>query len=540
MDDYQSSFSGEEIDDILAKAKSGDFTVQSDYAQNDSTQLDYIKNRPFYTIDGFSYEWDGTTPDETKKVSGDDSRYFYYKISDNIMSVSDLIGAKTTINSQKNTITESSIETYENGSFCYKFYNYELVLVCVKAGSFATLLGTVELTPGLWFMHPGFIVSLLEKEAEIKQIDNEYIAKATALDDDNADLPVTAGLVESELKKKADLVDGKIPVEQLPDGIGGGESGTLVQQQADYTQNDSTEVDFIKNRPVYTKDEYRHTVVWGDENQDYTMYKVGDIVPDLNDNFTLTLTVESQDASELSVIEYIATKENIIQETDADEIGVLIGDDGGTFAFYLLSSELDGMSPGLYIADLDTINDDVVNVGLDITMEVIYSPKKTLSPEYIPSNSTKDIVIDAPEDWLSGTTPTDIPITDLNVLAQLMGMMYRVTSARIFVRFLLPVAGETVVAPAQLCGGGTMIIPILESEHLFVFDSSSMSLVYSKTREFSSTEATETASTYGLRQPSLADTILASMEERGLTPERFKELFPKSDLTKFLNNEVTE
>lgn len=218
MDDYQSSFSGEEIDDILAKAKSGDFTVQSDYAQNDSTQLDYIKNRPFYTIDGFSYEWDGTTPDETKKVSGDDSRYFYYKISDNIMSVSDLIGAKTTINSQKNTITESSIETYENGSFCYKFYNYELVLVCVKAGSFATLLGTVELTPGLWFMHPGFIVSLLEKEAEIKQIDNEYIAKATALDDDNADLPVTAGLVKTEIEKKADLVDGKIPVEQLPDG----------------------------------------------------------------------------------------------------------------------------------------------------------------------------------------------------------------------------------------------------------------------------------------------------------------------------------
>lgn len=220
MDDYQSSFSGEEIDDILAKAKNGGLSVQSDYAQNDSTQPDYIKNRPFYRSEGYSYEWDGTAPDETKKVSGDDSRYFYYKISDNIMSVSDLVGAKATINNKKYTITEGSIETYENGSFCYKFYNYEMVLVCVKAGSFATLLGTVELTPGLWFMEAGFHISLLEKEAEINQIDNEFIVKATAIDDDNADLPVTAGLAKTELEKKADLVDGKIPVKQLPDKIG--------------------------------------------------------------------------------------------------------------------------------------------------------------------------------------------------------------------------------------------------------------------------------------------------------------------------------
>lgn len=325
-------------------------------------------------------------------------------------------------------------------------------------------------------------------------------------------------------------------IDELLQKIKNGESGTLVQQQTDFTQNDSTKVDFIKNRPVYTKDEYRHTVVWGDENQDYTMYKVGDIVPDLNDNFTLTVEVSLGDIG----LVLTATKENIVQETDGGEFGILTGDDGDTMDFYLLFSEFDGRSPGLYIYGLDVTNDVVMNNGLDITVEVIYSPKKTLSPDYIPSNSTKDIVIDAPEDWLSGTTPTDIPITDVNVVIQLLGMFLRVTSARIFVRFCLPDTTETSLAPAQLRGGGTMIIPILESEHLFVFDPSSISLVYSKTREFSSTEATETASTYGLRQPSLADTILASMEERGLTQEQLKERFPTADLTKFLNNEVTE
>lgn len=181
---------------------------QVDYEENDTSKVSYIKNRPFYTSDGFSYEWDGTAPDETKKVSGDDSRYFYYKISDDIMSVSDLVGAKATFNNKIHTITESSIKTYENGSFCYNWSGYyELVLVCVKAGSFATLLGTVELTPGLWFMEAGAHITLLEKEAGVKQIDNKYIPKARAIDDDNADLPVTAGLVKTELENVVTAID---------------------------------------------------------------------------------------------------------------------------------------------------------------------------------------------------------------------------------------------------------------------------------------------------------------------------------------------
>lgn len=214
---------GTSIDDfapLIASIATGGSSVQSDYAQNDSTQPDYIKNRPFYRSEGYSYEWDGTAPDETKKVGG--GQYYFYKISDKTMAISDLVGATANTNTSYTLpITESSIKTYENGSFAYRYSGYELIFVCVEAGSFSTILGTAELTPGLWLLNGGFYVAELEKGAGIKQIDNEFIAKATAIDEANADLPVTAELVESELKNKADLVDGKIPVEQLPDNTGG-------------------------------------------------------------------------------------------------------------------------------------------------------------------------------------------------------------------------------------------------------------------------------------------------------------------------------
>lgn len=181
--------------------------VQSDYAQNDSTQPDYIKNRPFYR-EGYSYEWNGTTPDETKKISGSDSRFYFYKISDSTMAVSNLVGAKATMQSGSSLlITEASIKTYGNGSFAYLWSNYELIFVCVEAGSFDTALGKVELTPGLWFLNGGFYVAKLEKDAGIKQIDNEFIPKATAIDDANADLPVTAGLLKTELENVVTAID---------------------------------------------------------------------------------------------------------------------------------------------------------------------------------------------------------------------------------------------------------------------------------------------------------------------------------------------
>lgn len=202
---------GTSIDDLPGLVRSipqgGGSAVQSDYAQNDSTQPDYIKNRPFYK-EGYSYEWDGTAPDESKKVSGSDSRYYYYKISDNIMAASDLVGATVVTNSGiTRTISEGDINAYDNGSFAYKFSSYVFIIVCVEAGSLDTSLGVLELTPGLWYLNGGFYARQLEKDAGIKQIDNEFIPKATAIDDDNADLPVTAGLLKTELENVVNAID---------------------------------------------------------------------------------------------------------------------------------------------------------------------------------------------------------------------------------------------------------------------------------------------------------------------------------------------
>lgn len=184
--------------------------VQSDYAQNDSTQPDYIKNRPFYR-EGYGYEWDGKATDETKKVGED--RFYYYKISDNVMTVSDLVGAKVTTSVNVNeTIAEDSIKTYGNDSFAYLYYNkqWEFILVCVETASFETVLGTVELTPGVWLLNGGIYAAKLEKYTGIKQIDNEFIPKATAIDDDNADLPVTARLLKTELENVVNAIDASL------------------------------------------------------------------------------------------------------------------------------------------------------------------------------------------------------------------------------------------------------------------------------------------------------------------------------------------
>lgn len=206
-----------ELQEILATVKSlpeaggeGGTLVQqqADYEENDTSKVTYIKNRPFYRSEGYSYEWNGKATDETKKVGG--SQFYFYKISDNVISFSDLVGARVTTSANVNeTIAESSIKTYDNGSFAYLYYKgqWEFILVCVETASYETTLGDVELTPGLWFLNSGIYARQLEKDAGIKQIDNEFIPKATAIDDANSDLPVTAGLLKTELENVVTAID---------------------------------------------------------------------------------------------------------------------------------------------------------------------------------------------------------------------------------------------------------------------------------------------------------------------------------------------
>lgn len=79
--------------DAAEKAENGG-GVQSDYAQNDETQMDYIKNRPggyYQTVPGVDITWDGIIGDRPKAPL--DEGMYLVKVSDEILTADRVIGA---------------------------------------------------------------------------------------------------------------------------------------------------------------------------------------------------------------------------------------------------------------------------------------------------------------------------------------------------------------------------------------------------------------------------------------------------------------
>lgn len=71
--------------------------VQSDYAQNDETQIDYIKNRPggyYQPVPAVDIQWDGVVGD---KPNVDVDRIILVKVSDEILTAEQMIGATLTM-----------------------------------------------------------------------------------------------------------------------------------------------------------------------------------------------------------------------------------------------------------------------------------------------------------------------------------------------------------------------------------------------------------------------------------------------------------
>lgn len=89
--------------DAAEKAENGG--VQPNYAQNDETQMDYIKNRPggyYQTVPGVDITWDGVIGDRPK-VPMDEGMYSV-KVSDEILTADRVIGATVTmVEGSKNT-----------------------------------------------------------------------------------------------------------------------------------------------------------------------------------------------------------------------------------------------------------------------------------------------------------------------------------------------------------------------------------------------------------------------------------------------------
>lgn len=78
--------------DAAEKAENGG-GVQSDYAQNDETQPDYIKNRPggyYQTVPAINIQWDGVVGDKPNATGGGN---VFVKVSDEILTADRVIGA---------------------------------------------------------------------------------------------------------------------------------------------------------------------------------------------------------------------------------------------------------------------------------------------------------------------------------------------------------------------------------------------------------------------------------------------------------------
>lgn len=88
--------------------------VQSDYAQNDETQMDYIKNRPggyYQTVPGVDIQWDGVVGDKPNVDVG--GGMIWVKVSDEILTAEQMIGATATrvqgSGNQSALVTENDI-----------------------------------------------------------------------------------------------------------------------------------------------------------------------------------------------------------------------------------------------------------------------------------------------------------------------------------------------------------------------------------------------------------------------------------------------
>lgn len=82
--------------DAAEKAENG--VVQSDYAQNDATQPDYIKNRPggyYQTVPGVGITWDGVIGDRPK-AQQDEGEYLV-KVGEEVLAAEQLVGATVTM-----------------------------------------------------------------------------------------------------------------------------------------------------------------------------------------------------------------------------------------------------------------------------------------------------------------------------------------------------------------------------------------------------------------------------------------------------------
>lgn len=82
--------------------------VQTDWHQNNTTAKDYIKNRPGGYEESFEITWDGDTTGRAS-ATAEGMSYTWYKVSDEILTADDIIGATVTV--VQNGVSQSLVLT---------------------------------------------------------------------------------------------------------------------------------------------------------------------------------------------------------------------------------------------------------------------------------------------------------------------------------------------------------------------------------------------------------------------------------------------
>lgn len=161
--------------------------VQSDYAQNDSTAKDYIKNRPGGYETGFEITWDGDT---TGRVSAtaEGMPFAWYKVSDEILTADQIVGGKiTTVQdgvSQQDVIPNDAVHEAEFGIMLYEF-----VIIATKQGTFNVFGNNISIPEtGVYFSYindsTGSMITTSLSNLIAHPFDDKYIPDSIARKDE--------------------------------------------------------------------------------------------------------------------------------------------------------------------------------------------------------------------------------------------------------------------------------------------------------------------------------------------------------------------
>lgn len=198
-------------------------------------------------------------------------------------------------------------------------------------------------------------------------------------------LPYTASEISEKLEKidnKADLINGKVPLEQLPNNIGSGGGLTEVSWED------------VKNKPfydtrvisTYSYTENPNPVSFDHQLMGYSFYKVSDLVLTKEEIFNTKITIDGYEVPKYSQNNILIETDEIIAVQEAVNNGWAfcfcntVGTCNFTFSGYSLSVDIP--ETGIYRANF--LNGGMSDIS---TIEILVSGElKQIDPKFIPAD----------------------------------------------------------------------------------------------------------------------------------------------------------